>query len=361
MSVRIETERKYYCSTPELLVEKLKILKFKLVKSGTEIDEYFTDINSEYIKNRTCLRIRKSDVSQMEITFKGKSRDFSNTFSKLESNFKIDNNNYDNLINLFSAIGYYSYTIVNKKRSTYKIEEESFTYSVMIDTIDELGGFVEFEILSKTNEYDEDMLKGKLNKFVELFSSINLEEANLPYRDFVAQKMYNDVLPKKSIEGLHLNLDKFLKTYEKEFYKYYKSLIEKELNSSIKWRAFKDNVYNPIINPDIERKFDIYFESLKIKDSSFILLFQLLNQLKDKNIKIILSTNCNSTFINSLLNKVFITSTIDKVIYLNNNKTIYAELKKYDIDLSHYFNINGYDLKQTNSYLLVIINNLLSL
>ena len=41
-----------------------------------DVDEYFTDINSEYIKNRTCLRIRKTNNKHMEITFKGKSRKF---------------------------------------------------------------------------------------------------------------------------------------------------------------------------------------------------------------------------------------------------------------------------------------------
>lgn len=357
MSVRIETEKKYYCINSDTLIEKLDNLKFKLVKSGEEIDEYFTDINSEYVKNRTCLRIRTTDKSQIEITFKGKSKDFSNTFSKLESNFKMNKDNYESLISLFSAIGYYSYTIVNKKRSTYSIAEPNYTYNVMIDTIDELGGFCEFELICNDDNYDEELLKGKLNKFIELFSSLNLEEATLPYRDFVALKLYNDVLPKKDLIGIHLNLDKFLKEYEKDFYKYYKSIIEREIDSKIKWKAYKDNIYNPIINPDVERKFNDYFDNLTIKDSEFVLLFQLLKQLKEKDLKIILSTNCNSTFINSLIDKVFNTEIIDKVIYLNNNKSIYGELKKYDIDLSNYFNISEKDLKQTNSLILVIINN----
>ena len=41
-----------------------------------DIDEYFTDINGEYIQNRTCLRIRKTNNKSMELTFKGKSRKF---------------------------------------------------------------------------------------------------------------------------------------------------------------------------------------------------------------------------------------------------------------------------------------------
>ena len=51
---------------------------FKKIEDNdiNDVDEYFTDINSEYIKNRTCLRIRKTNNKHMEITFKGKSRKF---------------------------------------------------------------------------------------------------------------------------------------------------------------------------------------------------------------------------------------------------------------------------------------------
>ena len=101
MSSRIETEKKYYCVNNRELLEKIKMLNYKLISVGNEVDEYFTDINSEYIKKRTCLRIRKSN-NNMEVTFKGKSKDFSSSFTKLESNFKMNPQNYDNFVNLFS-------------------------------------------------------------------------------------------------------------------------------------------------------------------------------------------------------------------------------------------------------------------
>ena len=93
MDKRLEAEKKYYCINSDDLMDKINTLGFKLIKSGTEMDEYFTDINSEYIRNRTCLRIRITNNEDMEITFKGRSRDFTNTFAKLESNFKMDKSN----------------------------------------------------------------------------------------------------------------------------------------------------------------------------------------------------------------------------------------------------------------------------
>ena len=162
MSKRIETEKKYYCKNKTKLIILAEFLGFKLLNENKEVDEYFTDINSEYIKNRTCLRIRKTN-NDMEITFKGKSKEFESSFVKLESNFEMDLNNYDSFIELFSMIGYYSYTIVDKNRLTYEMKDNDYTYSIMIDDIKGVGGFVEFELLCDNENYNIDELKNKLD------------------------------------------------------------------------------------------------------------------------------------------------------------------------------------------------------
>ena len=115
MSKRIETEKKYFCANSEDLISKINAMDLELISDAKESDEYFTDINSDYIKTRTCLRIRKRN-DKMQVTFKGKSKDFSNSFCKLESNYNINNNNYDDFVTFLSNLGYYSYTIVNKNK-----------------------------------------------------------------------------------------------------------------------------------------------------------------------------------------------------------------------------------------------------
>ena len=117
MKIKVETEKKYYCVKPERLLKLAMDLGFVEVKKVKEIDEYFTDINSEYIKNRTCLRIRKCD-NKLELTFKGKSSTLEH-FCKLENNISCNASEYDNLVNLLSSIGYYSYVIVEKDRMIY--------------------------------------------------------------------------------------------------------------------------------------------------------------------------------------------------------------------------------------------------
>ena len=66
MKIRVETEEKYYCLNPKKLIEQIKQLDFIELNNKIESDEYFTDINSEYIKNRTCLRIRKVNKGEKE-------------------------------------------------------------------------------------------------------------------------------------------------------------------------------------------------------------------------------------------------------------------------------------------------------
>lgn len=34
--------------------------------------------------------------------------------------------------NLFSMLGYYSYTVVNKNRYTYQLKDNDYTYSIMV-------------------------------------------------------------------------------------------------------------------------------------------------------------------------------------------------------------------------------------
>lgn len=67
MSSRIEVEAKYFIKENK---EFLKLIESNNFEKGNKIyeeDIYFTDIDSNYIKNRTCLRIRKNDKNLMEL------------------------------------------------------------------------------------------------------------------------------------------------------------------------------------------------------------------------------------------------------------------------------------------------------
>ena len=198
MAKRLEIEQKFYFKDIKSLYDLLS--KNNLTKTESEnisdSDEYFTDIDSEYIKNRTCLRIRKTNNTNMEITFKGKSINFSNFYAKSENNINIDINDYSNLVDMLGSLGFYSYTTVTKSREVYNKIEDNIEYNVMIDKVEGIGSFIEFELLS-----DESIgiknLTNKLNEFIENFKSLNLEKAMLPYRDYSAKTIYENYLKNK--------------------------------------------------------------------------------------------------------------------------------------------------------------------
>ena len=88
MSKKVEIEQKYYCSDFKKLIEVINKKGFSKINEKREIDEYFTDINSEFIRNRTCLRIRITNDERMELTFKGKSKELTNNYAKIENRAK---------------------------------------------------------------------------------------------------------------------------------------------------------------------------------------------------------------------------------------------------------------------------------
>lgn len=198
MAKRLEIEQKFYFKDIKSLYDLLS--KNNLTKKESEnisdSDEYFTDIDSEYIKNRTCLRIRKTNNKNMEITFKGKSINFSNFYAKSENNINIDINDYSNLVDMLGSLGFYSYTTVTKSREVYNKIEDNIEYNVMIDQVQGIGSFIEFELLSDESIGIE-KLTNKLNEFIENFKSLNLEKAMLPYRDYSAKTIYDNYLKNK--------------------------------------------------------------------------------------------------------------------------------------------------------------------
>ena len=183
MSSRIEVEAKYFIKENK---EFLKLIESNNFEKGNKIyeeDIYFTDIDSNYIKNRTCLRIRKNDKNLIELTFKGKSIVNKETYIKKENNISVNEKDIDELIGILNDLGYYIYVVVKKDRITYTKKQNNLVYNIMIDNISNVGNFVEFEILCEDETKSIDILKEELNNFVNKFNkTTNMEIAKLADR-----------------------------------------------------------------------------------------------------------------------------------------------------------------------------------
>ena len=283
MAKRLEIEQKFYFKDIKSLYDLLS--KNNLTKKESEnisdSDEYFTDIDSEYIKNRTCLRIRKTNNKNMEITFKGKSVSFSNFYAKSENNINIDINDYSNLVDMLGSLGFYSYTTVTKSREVYNKIEDNIEYNVMIDTVEGIGSFIEFELLSDESIGIEN-LTNKLNQFIENFKSLNLEKAMLPYRDYSAKTIYENYLKDK--DTIIIDFDILFNTKNNIDI----SSITKEGLANL------TSNYNTIANLELIKKikklkknnidFKITYNNQNNNENSEIYLLQILENLNLSNI-----------------------------------------------------------------------------
>src|SRR5574344_1278261 len=244
MPSRIEIESKYFCKDIKMLYKIIENEKMKETANINEVDEYFTDVNSEYIKNRVCLRIRRTDGKDMELTFKGKSNVLSSSYAKKESNFKLNITDYEEFVSFLSSLGFYSYVEVNKKRKVFSRTEDDLIYNIMIDYINDIGEFVEFEILSEDDNKLIDLLEIKLEQFIYKFREVNMDVAKSPYRDFVAISNYNNITFNKKKEALLLDLDGTLINSEHEFFCCFKNVIYSKFGYEISLDEYVDNELN---------------------------------------------------------------------------------------------------------------------
>lgn len=349
MSKRVEIEQKFYCTNNKKLTNL--ITENGLVKSSEkyESDEYFTDINSVYIKNRTCLRIRNVDNKYLELTFKGKSKDFSNNYAKVENNINLSLADYDSIVGLLYSLGYFSYSIVNKKRITYSKRVDDYEYNVMVDEIKDIGNFVEFELLYYKEDKDIDFLQKKLNEFVNRFEIMNFESANLPYRDFVANRTYINVLPQEKLSAILFDLDGTLIDSEKKFFESFRHVIFSKYNYNISYEEYEENELKKnanlllylksngiIASYEVDDKImeKIYLEYEKkfmdlLNENDVSLNFELLKQLKSKGLRLALVSTSRKKFIDMLLTKLNIQDLFEVVISREDVKNLKPESDAY--------------------------------
>ncbi len=334
MSKKIEIEQKYYCTNHDELFSLIKKNGFNKKSECYECDEYFTDIDSVYIKNRTCLRIRNVDNKYLELTFKGKSKQLTSNYAKIENNIKLDISDYDSVVSLLFSLGYFSYSIVDKKRITYTKQDGDYEYNIMIDTIKNIGDFVEFELLYYKNELDIDFLQNKLNQFVKQFESLNFVSANLPYRDFVAEKTYIKILPQEKLEVILFDLDGTLINSEKIFFESFRKVIKEKYDYNISHEEYSKNELEKNANlisylkqksiiasnekqetimQWIYLEYEEKFTEL-LDENEVVLNFELLKRVKEKNIKLALVSTSRRKFIDLLLKKLNIENLFEIII-----------------------------------------------
>lgn len=182
----IELEKGFVLNDNHLIKEEAIKKGFKLAHEVEETDTYFTDKDKEFVRTRTCLRIRRIDSNYMELTYKAKSSQDTERYGKKEVNIQIKPTDYEDLVTVLSGLGYIKYVEFTKYRKVYSKKDNNVEYNIMLDNIKGIGDFVEFEIITHEDVSNSEREK-KLADFIDEFNMTNGVEKKKPYRDIAKE------------------------------------------------------------------------------------------------------------------------------------------------------------------------------
>lgn len=182
----IELEKGFVLNDNHLIKEEAIEKGFKLAHEVEETDTYFTDKDKEFVRTRTCLRIRRIDSNYMELTYKAKSSQDTERYGKKEVNIQVKPTDYEDLVTVLSGLGYIKYVEFTKYRKVYSKKENNVEYNIMLDNIKGIGDFVEFEIITHEDVSNSEREK-KLADFIDEFNMTNGVEKKKPYRDIAKE------------------------------------------------------------------------------------------------------------------------------------------------------------------------------
>ena len=182
----IELEKGFVLNDNHLIKEEAIEKGFKLAHEVEETDTYFTDKDKEFVRTRTCLRIRRIDSNYMELTYKAKSSQDTERYGKKEVNIQIKPTDYEDLVTVLAGLGYIKYVEFTKYRKVYSKKDNNVEYNIMLDNIKGIGDFVEFEIITHEDVSNSEREK-KLADFIDEFNMTNGVEKKKPYRDIAKE------------------------------------------------------------------------------------------------------------------------------------------------------------------------------
>lgn len=192
MSNIIELEASYKLNNNyDNIMDKINEYGYTFKSHIIEEDTYFTDKEQIFIKDRICLRTRKTNDNKLELTYKPKTDNLTEMYGKKEFNICLNADDYEDIKYIITSLGYEEYVCFRKDRTIYTKTINGFEYNIMIDKLDNIGNYIELEILANTEE-EKLSLATELDRFIQDFNCTNLEEKKLPYRDIV-KEYYNNM------------------------------------------------------------------------------------------------------------------------------------------------------------------------
>ena len=171
----IEVELKFPIQMPKTL----ESVRDRFVAIGAEAhqvnvqsDEYLNDPLRDFAKQDKALRIRSND-GRYSMTFKGPNLD---SVAKIRQEIEMPLESAacaDQLKQAFAGIGFVSVAKISKRRETMTIFWQNETVEICLDRVDEVGSFVEVELVIQ----DDDDVESAKQTLSSLAAQVGLSGA----------------------------------------------------------------------------------------------------------------------------------------------------------------------------------------
>ncbi len=148
----IEVETKYRSPGNDKVAKALLKLEANKISESEMEDVYFSHPCRDFGRTDESLRLRKTSQGS-ELTYKGPRMQTESAKSREELTIKVDNPLATQRI--LERLGFREFAVIRKKRSSFLLDK----LRVDIDDVEDLGEFVELEILTESPERAERLLE----------------------------------------------------------------------------------------------------------------------------------------------------------------------------------------------------------
>ena len=123
------------------ILEKIKENSFKLKEHIIEEDTYYTDKEQVFIKDRICLRTRKTNDEILELTYKPNTDNSTEKYGKREVNISLNVKDYKDIEFVLHSLGYEKYVSFKKDRTIYTKIINGFEQNKLVHDLCQTCGF----------------------------------------------------------------------------------------------------------------------------------------------------------------------------------------------------------------------------
>jgi adenylate cyclase class 2 len=152
--VMLEVEMKFAVADFADIEGRLAELGAQRTDALVETDHYFNAADRDFARTDEALRVRRVGSANY-VTYKGPKLDAqTKTRTEIEVPLAQGDAVAEDFMRLLIHLGYRLVAVVRKRRRIYRIEHEDFPVEVCLDDVEEVGRYVELEIMAAEEKLD---------------------------------------------------------------------------------------------------------------------------------------------------------------------------------------------------------------